>query len=508
MLEKAFKDHVPLDVIQDAMGSMGPWHIVIAVALSLVKFPVAWHQLSIVFLAPPTTFWCVSPESATNESVKYKCYVDVGNGTMDKCTDFRYDKRVFRETIITEWDLVCDREQLTNLVQSCTMFGVLMGNFLFSSVADRIGRKKPLMIAIALQSITGVVSAYAPWYELFLLFKFISALATGGTMLVSFVLLMEIVGIEWRSPMSVLFHVPFILGHIMTPLVSYLTHTWQKFQLAISIPAIFLLSYYWIIPESPRWLLAVGRPEEAEIILTKAARRNKVPLENVKRAIESHECQKSTRQTKNKNYNFTHLFRTPNMRLKSICIFINWFTCGSCFFGVAQYMGTLDGNVFINVAVSAALELPGTMIVLFLISRVSRLKILMGGNFLTGLSLLSMILVSDPTARVCLASIGLAGIAISFPTVYLYSSEIFPTVVRNIGVGLGSVCARLGSVIAPYIATVGNVQPWLPPVIFGGGQLIGAGLCLLLPETMDCELPETIQDGENFGKKTAAQDTS
>lgn len=508
MLEKAFKDHVPLDVIQDAMGAMGPWHIVIAVALSLIKFPVAWHQLSIVFLAPPTNFSCASPESATNESLMFKCYVDVGNGTMEKCNHFRYDKRIFRETIITQWDLVCDKEQLTNLVQSFTMLGVLVGNFLFSAMADRIGRKKPLMIAIALQSVTGVISAYAPWYELFLLFKFISALATGGTMLVSFVLLMEIVGIEWRSAMSVLFHVPFIIGHIMTPLVSYVTHTWQKFQLAISIPAIFLLSYYWIIPESPRWLLAVGKPAEAEIILTKAAGRNKIPLENVVRAIETHGSQKSVRREKNRNYNLTHLFRTPNMRLKSICIFINWFACGSCFFGLAQYMGHLDGNIFVNVAASATLELPGTVIVLFLISRVSRLKLLMGGNFLTALSLLSIIVINDPTARVCLASIGLAGMAISFPTVYLYSSEIFPTVVRNIGVGLGSVCARLGSIIAPYIATVGKIQPWLPPTIFGVGQLIGAGLCLLLPETMDCELPETIEDGENFGKKTTERNTS
>lgn len=52
----------------------------------------------------------------------------------------------------------------------------------------RIGRKKPLMIAIALQSVTGFVSAFAPWYELFLIFKFICAVTTGGTMLVSFVL--------------------------------------------------------------------------------------------------------------------------------------------------------------------------------------------------------------------------------------------------------------------------------------------------------------------------------
>lgn len=52
----------------------------------------------------------------------------------------------------------------------------------------RIGRKKPLMIALALQSVSGFASAFAPWYELFLVLKFICAVATGGTMLVGFVI--------------------------------------------------------------------------------------------------------------------------------------------------------------------------------------------------------------------------------------------------------------------------------------------------------------------------------
>lgn len=97
-----FSGLVPLDTVQEAMGSMGPWHIVIAVAVSLVKFPVAWHQLSIVFLAPPTNFSCIAPLSTTNESMIMKCEVDVGNGTTEKCTEFRYDKRIFRESIITQ----------------------------------------------------------------------------------------------------------------------------------------------------------------------------------------------------------------------------------------------------------------------------------------------------------------------------------------------------------------------------------------------------------------------
>ncbi|TGZ50979.1 WD repeat and HMG-box DNA-binding protein 1 [Temnothorax longispinosus] len=451
------KGLVPLDPVQEAMGSMGPWHIVIAVAISLVKFPVAWHQLSIVFLAPPTNFSCIAPLSATNESMTMKCEVDVGNGTIEECTHFRYDKRIFRESIITQWNLVCDREQLANFAQSCTMFGVLVGNLIFSMMADRIGRKKPLMIAIALQSVTGFASAFAPWYELFLVLKFICALSTGGTMLVSFVLLMEIVGVEWRSIMSVLFHVPFLIGHVMNPLISYLTLTWSGFQMAVSIPSIFLLAYYWIIPESPRWLLAMGKSRQAEQILLKAAGRNKIPVENVKLALETYENQSTIRQTKsNEKYNISHLFRTPNLRLKTIYVSVNWFVCGMCFFGLAQYMGHLDGNIFINVAVSA--------------------------------------------------SLGLVGMAISFPTVYLYSCEVFPTVVRNVGVGLGSISARIGSIIAPYIATMGYIQPWLPPVIFGLGPIIGAVLCLFLPETMNCELPETIEDAENFGKKKSEEE--
>lgn len=109
-----------------------------------------------------------------------------------------------------------------------------------------------------------------------------------------------------------------------------------------------------IIPESPRWLLAMGKPRQAEQILLKAAGRNKIPVENVKLALETHENQAAVRLAKGKErHNITHLFKTPNMRMKTICVSINWLVCGICFFGLAQYMGHLDGDLFVNVAVSS-----------------------------------------------------------------------------------------------------------------------------------------------------------
>lgn len=73
---------------------------------------------------------------------------------------------------------------------------------------------------------------------------------------------------------------------------------------------------------------------------------------------------------------------------------------------------------------------------------------------MSGISLLLITMVTNASVRVFLASLGLVGMAISFPTIYLYSGEVFPTVVRNVGVGLGSISARIGSMVAPYIATM------------------------------------------------------
>lgn len=58
----------------------------------------------------------------------------------------------------------------------------------------RYGRKLPLVVAIITQVIAGTLCAYVPWFLGLLVFKFITAFATGGTMILSFVLCMELIG--------------------------------------------------------------------------------------------------------------------------------------------------------------------------------------------------------------------------------------------------------------------------------------------------------------------------
>lgn len=315
---------------------------------------------------------------------------------------------------------------------------------------------------------------------------------------------MEITGVRWRELILVLYQIPFNLGHLTLAGFAYFIRDWRYLQFALSIPSIVLISYYWLVPESPRWLFAAGRVKEASAQLEKAAKVNNLPTENIHNELVSLKKMTSIDSDTTSKGNILDLFRTPNMRSKTIYMCFNWFVCGLTFFGVAQYVGHTGGDIFTNVAISAALELPGTVVCIYTMKRFGRKKTLIFSNCLAGLSMLiiAFIPATENLAIVTFASIGIIGMSISFPTVYLYAGELFPTVVRNIGVGTSSMIARIGSMISPFIAGLSASYHWLPPVIFGVIPLIGAFFVFFLPETLGTPLPETLQDGEDFGKKS------
>lgn len=80
-----------------------------------------------------------------------------------------------------------------------------------------------------------------------------------------------------------------------------------------------------------------------------------------------------------------------------------------------------------------------------------------------------------------------------------YAAEVLPTVVRAQGVALIHIMGYVASIIAPFVVYLGVVSPVLPLLVLGVLGIFGGMMCLLLPETLDKDLPQTLQDGENFG---------
>ncbi|XP_062620744.1 organic anion transporter 3-like [Saccostrea cucullata] len=102
--------------------------------------------------------------------------------------------------------------------------------------------------------------------------------------------------------------------------------------------------------------------------------------------------------------------------------------------------------------------------------------------------------------------IGKFGITGAYSLSYLYSSEIFPTVVRNQAVGLSSFFENLGGIAAPLIVyATSSSQSYIPLVVFGVIMVVGGILACFLPETHKKPLPETIEDVEHFTRGAATQ---
>ncbi|GFN79336.1 solute carrier family 22 member 13 [Plakobranchus ocellatus] len=104
-----------------------------------------------------------------------------------------------------------------------------------------------------------------------------------------------------------------------------------------------------------------------------------------------------------------------------------------------------------------------------------------------------------------LSLVGKFGASAAFAVIYIYSAELFPTVMRNSGMGMCSLSARIGGILAPYIADLGEVISgrWgvaVPLLIFGGLSVAAGLLILFLPETSNRVLPDTVEDAKNFGK--------
>lgn len=77
---------------------------------------------------------------------------------------------------------------------------------------------------------------------------------------------------------------------------------------------------------------------------------------------------------------------------------------------------------------------------------------------------------------------------------------MMPTNIRSGCVGTFSTVSRLASLLAPFIPLLKKYYSFLPLTVFGSFALLSGVVSLLLPETLGCDLPDTISQAENMGR--------
>ena len=131
------------------------------------------------------------------------------------------------------------------------------------------------------------------------------------------------------------------------------------------------------------------------------------------------------------------------------------------------------------------MDVPTIIIGPVLLNQAGRKPCMVGGLTLGALCLLvTAILSKTSKSIIVMAILGKVGVGLAFDTGYVWTSEMFPTVVRNSALSTCSSFARFGAIVAPLIVFAYSYRPGLSLLIYGLVTLVG-GLfsCLLQPET-------------------------
>uniref|UniRef100_L7M4L0 Putative synaptic vesicle transporter svop n=1 Tax=Rhipicephalus pulchellus TaxID=72859 RepID=L7M4L0_RHIPC len=452
---------------------------------------------------------CSWPTTTTVAVGDNRSFVSKVVTTSVSCETWNYGYSFSGHTVVQEWDLVCERAWMRSLVQSSLMTGMLIGCLLCSALGDRLGRRPLLVSSCALTNMAGLATAAAPSFGVFLAARVVVGISLAVMQTTSFCLLVEVTGPNQRTRAAIAFTLGFALSLFVLPATVWLILHWRYVQVAITMPFIVIVVWSWYLPESPRWLVATGRTKEAASVVLRAASANGIHIQDIDSTLR--QLQKKILQENEdaEKVHYLDLVREPRMRCYTVILVYSCVSCGAAFYGIQLSMTSLGGDPYVGFLLSGVGELAAAVLCYGTVRWFPR-RVAVPVMY-AGVALCSLGLGFIPRSLTLLRQVdGLVGKTLSgsvFTVTWLYAAEVFPTVLRTVGVGACLMGIRVGSALVPLLLeTRRYTHEAVPMAVLAAMYALAALLVLLLlPETFQVALPDTVRETLDLNKAKKAK---
>jgi sugar porter (SP) family MFS transporter len=408
---------------------------------------------------------------------------------------------------------------------SSALVGCIIGALGCYALSDKLGRKRPLIVAGLLFTVSAIGTAYADTFFWYNFYRIVGGLGMGIALNLSPMYIAEMSPPRIRGMMVSVNQVTIMVGVLMAQLVNWrisLIDTampvdataevialhwngqvgWRWMFGAEALPAALFFLLMFFVPESVRWLVKDGQVGKAREILAKLEGEDRADAElaDIRATISAEETG---------HVIFKDLLEPRLFRILLLGVFLSFFQqwCGlnAIFYYAADIFKAAGYNLkamMLNIVVIGTVMVAASLVTVFTVDRIGRKALLLFGGgslffcylaitwcFKTGRLGLPVVLLT--LACVAVYSLSLA------PLLWVVLSEIFPNRIRGAAMSIAATAHWVGN----FILTLG-----FPAMITGLGMsnvfLVFAGVCVLgvlvvwrfLPETKGRSLEEIERD--------------
>ncbi|KAL6657795.1 hypothetical protein ACP70R_005575 [Stipagrostis hirtigluma subsp. patula] len=480
------------DTIETYIGATGAMQLLKAFLLAFVWVFDAQQVFISVFTDAEPRWHCTGDDASCSPAVASPCALPPGAWAWDRPAE---------TSVVSEWALKCAGPAVVSLPASSFFAGCLAGGFLLTTLADSVlGRKKMLLVSMASMSVAGVLTVFATNVWAYSALRFVCGFARSIVGTCALVLSTEIVGKRWRDRVSVAGLFFFTVGFMSLPALAYAFReaSWRNMYLWTSVPSLcYCVLLFFLVQESPRWLMVRGRKQDAIEVLRQIASLNGNSATSSFSML--HAC--TMREEAEASGVFATLqtmWERPWALRRLAAIMTSSFGVGTVYYGMPLNVGSLGSNLYLSVAYNAVAELPSSILAWLLIDRINRRSLLV--TLTTAAGALSLACVAIPRGSAALMAVEILSFCATctaFNVTLIYAIELFPTAVRNSAVGLVRQALVLGGVAAPVLVALGRERSFWSFGVFG--LAIGClGLfAACLPETRGRSMSDTMEEEEH-----------
>ena len=352
---------------------------------------------------------------------------------------------------------------LVGWANSCALVGCLLGSLAAGTLADRCGRRRILMAAAVLFSVSSVLTGWAWSFPAFIFWRIHGGTAIGLSSNVSPLYIAEISPAAHRGRLVSLNQFAIVVGILLAQVVNWLIahpvptglstsillqtwnvqYGWRWMFSAVAVPALVFTLASFFIPESPRWLCGVGRDREAQAILERIG--GPVYAEAEIAGIESAQRYDAA-LTQSTQFSWRELFLPAFRKILLVGIALaalqQWTGINILFNYAAEVYrsaGYGANDIFLNIVITGAINLVFTVLAMALVDRVGRRLMMLAGCIGIGVSHLLCAWAYHaqwrgiPVLILTLSAIACYALTLA-PVTWVLIAEIFPRRIRSQGV--------------------------------------------------------------------------